>query len=125
MKDIHKMREKAQRSLKVAKELHQSGDYDFSVSRSYYAMFYVAEALLKMKGESCSKHAATLAAFYKHYVRSGLLSRKYHQMLNDAYELRNDADYLIPDAISKKDSEKTLSDCEEFLKVTERFFKAG
>lgn len=37
---------KSKRSLKTAKTLFDSGDFDFSVSRAYYAMFYIAEAAL-------------------------------------------------------------------------------
>ncbi|MEL6882457.1 MAG: HEPN domain-containing protein, partial [Cyanobacteria bacterium J06607_10] len=36
--------EKAQRSLSAAEQLLQKGFYEFSVSRAYYSMFYVAEA---------------------------------------------------------------------------------
>ncbi|MEL6453615.1 MAG: HEPN domain-containing protein, partial [Cyanobacteria bacterium J06623_5] len=35
--------EKAQRSLAAAKQLLEQGFYEFSVSRAYYSMFYVAE----------------------------------------------------------------------------------
>lgn len=44
--EISKLIKKAQRSLNAAIELYKMGDYDFSVSRAYYAMFYCAEALL-------------------------------------------------------------------------------
>jgi uncharacterized protein (UPF0332 family) len=40
---------KAQRSLNAAKSLAKDEDYDFSVSRAYYAMFYVAQELLLSK----------------------------------------------------------------------------
>ncbi len=33
---------KAQRSLDAAQSLIQQGFYDFAVSRTYYAMFYVS-----------------------------------------------------------------------------------
>ncbi len=40
---------KAKRSLNAAKTLAEDEDYDFSVSRAYYAMLYVAQALLLSK----------------------------------------------------------------------------
>jgi len=46
---------KAERSLKVAKQLFLEGHYDFSISRAYYAMFYCAEALLFARDMSFSK----------------------------------------------------------------------
>ena len=44
--------QKAQRSLAAAQQLAQQSFYDFAVSRAYYAMFYVAEALLDHEGLS-------------------------------------------------------------------------
>ena len=38
---------KAQRSLKVSAELLAEGYYEDSCSKSYYSMFYAAQALLK------------------------------------------------------------------------------
>ena len=40
----------AKESLDAAKLLHQSGYYGYAASRAYYAMFYVAAALLLAKG---------------------------------------------------------------------------
>ncbi|MGP1385988.1 MAG: HEPN domain-containing protein [Thainema sp.] len=45
---------KAERSLEAANQLMQQGFHDFAVSRAYYAMFYVAEALLDQEGLSFS-----------------------------------------------------------------------
>jgi len=40
--------QKAQDSIRAAKLLSEDGLYDISVSRTYYAMFYVAEAFLEL-----------------------------------------------------------------------------
>ena len=47
--DTRRLLSKAERSLQTAKSLLQSQDIEFVVSRAYYAMFYVAEALLNEK----------------------------------------------------------------------------
>ncbi|CAD6493933.1 MAG: hypothetical protein CHKLHMKO_00588 [Candidatus Argoarchaeum ethanivorans] len=44
-KDISELIEKAKESLDAAKSLFEAGFYDFSAGRSYYAMFYTAEAV--------------------------------------------------------------------------------
>jgi len=53
--EIDKLLRKAKRSLEAAKRLFDEGDYDFSVSRAYYSMFYCAEALLLTKNLSFYK----------------------------------------------------------------------
>lgn len=67
----HRDTESAQRSLKASKILIGSGDYDFSISRMYYVMFYCAEALLLTKDLKFSKHSAVIAAFGRDFVKTG------------------------------------------------------
>lgn len=119
--EITQLREKSKRSLEAAKYLHEKRDYDFAVSRAYYSLFYTAEALLLMKEKSFSKHSAIIAAFYQFYIQNGSLEKKYHQILNRAFDLRNDADYLLPPP-SQETSEILLLQCREFIEVTEKFF---
>lgn len=49
--------DKAQRSIDAAQSLTDQGFHDFAISRSYYVMFYIAEALLDNEGLSFSSHA--------------------------------------------------------------------
>jgi len=48
-RDISELLKKAKESLEAAKSLFKSRFYDFSASRSYYAMFYITEAILLTK----------------------------------------------------------------------------
>src|SRR5215471_5933071 len=48
--ETEKLLAKASRAIAAAKLLLQAGDVDFAAGRAYYAMFYVAEALLAEKG---------------------------------------------------------------------------
>ena len=102
---INSLIEKAKRSVEAAKRLSDSGDYDFSVSRAYYAMFYCAEALLLTKDLSFSKHSAVIAAFGKHFVKTGLLPSTLHSYLRDAFKDRQTGDYEAVIAISKEQAE--------------------
>jgi uncharacterized protein (UPF0332 family) len=53
---------KARRSLAAAKVLLNDEFYEAAVSRAYYTMFYLASALLHIKGLSFSKHGSLLGA---------------------------------------------------------------
>jgi uncharacterized protein (UPF0332 family) len=70
--------EKAQRILEAAQQLIQHGFYDFAVSRSYYAMFYVAEALLDRVGLAFSSHATVISAFEQQFFLTCLLCTPLH-----------------------------------------------
>lgn len=122
---ILNLQKKSKRSLAVAKELHAKGDYDFAISRAYYALFYIAEALLLMKEKNYSSHSAVLSGFFENYVQSGLVQRKYHSILREAFDLRDKADYGWDHIPSKDISQRVLHNCEEFLQATAMFFKEG
>lgn len=49
---------RARDSLSAARNLLRDGFSDFSASRAYYALFYVAEALLAHIGQSYSSHGS-------------------------------------------------------------------
>lgn len=119
IKDIAALRAKAHRSLAAAIRLAETGDYDFAVSRIYYAMFYMAETLLQAKGLSFSKHAAVIAAFHGHFVRTGLLPRAMHKLLHEAFEQRNNADYAADFRSTRENISSTVRESREFLAAAE------
>ena len=66
--DLRALLDKAKDSLGAARSLIRDGYFDFAASRAYYAMFYVAGALLAQLGQSYNKHAGVIAAFGREYV---------------------------------------------------------
>jgi len=59
--------------------LFDAGDLEFAAGRAYYAMFHVAQALLREKGFHYRKHAGVHAAYGEHFAKTGVLDRKYHR----------------------------------------------
>lgn len=91
---------KAESSLKAAEILFAEGLFDFSASRAYYAMFYVAEALLLGEGLAFSKHSAVIAAFGKTFVKAGRIPAEFHRYMIEAEDGRNVGDYDIGPGLS-------------------------
>jgi uncharacterized protein (UPF0332 family) len=50
-------------------------DYESSVSRTYYAMFYSAQAMLLTKNLSFSSHKGVISAFGEHYEYTFVISK--------------------------------------------------
>jgi uncharacterized protein len=59
---------KADDKLRVAKNLLLSKDYEDSVSRSYYAAFHAAQALLLSEGLSAETHRGVVTLFGLHFI---------------------------------------------------------
>ena len=72
---------KAHSSLAAARLLADQQYYDFSISRAYYVIFYVAQAFLAGDGLSFSKHSAVIAAFGQHFAKTGRVPLEYHRYL--------------------------------------------
>lgn len=95
-KEINAFLQKAEESINGAEVLSKKGLFGFSASRAYYAMFYVAEALLLSRGLSFSKHGQVLAAFGEHFAKPKVLDPKYHRYLIEGYEQEADRRLRTP-----------------------------
>ncbi len=102
--DIEALIHKAKKSLGAARSLIKDSYFDFAASRAYYAMFYVAQALLARIDQSYNKHSAVISAFGREYAKTGKLDTRFHRWLLDAQDFRNIGDYGIDAQISKDDA---------------------
>ncbi|NSW56828.1 MAG: HEPN domain-containing protein [Armatimonadetes bacterium] len=78
----------------------QEGMAGFTVSRAYYAMFYVAETLLAEQGLDLSKHSAVISKFGQVFARQSLMDAKFYRMLIDAQERRLIGDYRATEELT-------------------------
>jgi len=111
---------KARESLRAARLLLSNDLADFAGSRAYYAMFYLAAALLLEKGLSFSKHGSLIAAFGQHFVKTGEVEAKFHRYLIDAQDNRIVGDYSSTSNLTKTQTATMISQAEEFLALAEQ-----
>lgn len=122
-KEINAFLQKAEESINGAEVLFKKGLFGFSASRAYYAMFYVAEALLLGKGLSFSKHGQVLASFGEHFAKPKVLDPKYHRYLIEGYEQRQIGDYEPMEKVSKEAAQSLIEKAKEFLTVARGHLK--
>ena len=116
---------KAKDNLEAAEILLEQDFNDIAASRIYYAMFYLAEALLLRRDLSFSSHSAVIAAFGKEFARTGDLDSKFHQYLIKSQELRQTGDYGHQENVSSESVKQVLSWANEFFEVTEAYLLQG
>jgi len=121
--DIDKHIRKSERSLKAARILFEEGDYDFAISRSYYAMFYMAQALLFRRGLVFSKHASVISGFYQEFVKTGKLDSSLHQAFHKSFEVRQEGDYFVDFVIEEGKTLEFLEKAQDFLIATKKLLK--
>ena len=99
--------------------------FSSSVSRSYYAMFFLAEALLWTKGLTFRSHRGVIAAFGEHFIKTGLAPATLGRDLARAFEKRQLADYEHASKLTRDDAAKLLEAAHEFLGWTQTFLGAS
>ncbi|HID91357.1 TPA: HEPN domain-containing protein [Candidatus Bathyarchaeota archaeon] len=113
--------EKARRRLDDAERLLRAGSFDSAVSQAYYAMFYVATALLAKGGgwPPPRKHAGLVSGFGLHIARRGMVDKELGQALSDMERLRREADYAVR-AFTRGEAEKAVATARRFVRGLER-----
>lgn len=111
----------ARQSIQGATAMRDQRLFRFSVARSYYTMFYCAQALHLREGRSFSKHAAVIAGFGQHFVKTGLFDKKFHDYLRNAFQHRQRGDYDAIRDVSEETARLLLEQSREFLAATTAF----
>ena len=65
-------------TIEAADILLNNEKTDIAAGRAYYAMFYVAEALLNEKGFQFGKHGNVIAAYGQHFAKTKEMDPKFH-----------------------------------------------
>jgi len=121
--EVGELLDKARRSIKTAGKILKDGEVDFAGSRAYYAMFYVAEALLLERGLAFSSHSAIIANYGKEFAKTKLLNPKFHNYLIKSQDRRNIGDYAIGNHLTKEEVQEMLAWAKEFVKAAEDYLK--
>jgi len=123
VKEIKSLIERASRYLKSAEILLKEGDYESSVSRTYYAMFYSVQALLLTKNLSFSSHKGVVSAFGKHFIKTAIFPKEMGRELNRAFEKRQIGDYEYTFVITEDEAEEILMGGKKFVEAIARHLK--
>jgi uncharacterized protein (UPF0332 family) len=119
LKDIDLLIEKAKKALKSSAVLLKEGDFEASVSRSYYAMFYSAQALLLVKNLKFSSHKSVISLFGEYYIKTGIINPEHGKRLSKAFERRIVSDYDFMTRVSEEQAEECLVWAKEFVAASE------
>lgn len=109
--------------LSSARILFENGKYKDSVSRSYYAMFTAARALLATKDLDSTKHSGIISLFNQHFVKDGVVDVEFGRLLAEAKDMREESDYGDFITVSKEESEQRLKSAERFIGMIEKALK--
>jgi uncharacterized protein len=124
MKDrTRKLLDRALDSLEVAEAVLDMNKPEIAAGRAYYAMFYVAEALLAEKDLEFSTHGQVIGAYGLHFAKTKELDPKFHRWLVDSFDIRVTGDYNVDENISASIVANLISQAHEFLEAAREYMK--
>jgi uncharacterized protein (UPF0332 family) len=114
--------EMAHEELATAAENIEHGWHRASVSRAYYAVFYMASAALFSQSVVRGKHSGVESAFSEFLIKPGHIEPEYGRIYQRARRSREEADYAEDAAIDEAEARQALSDAGRFVAHLNSFF---
>lgn len=108
-------------AIEAADILLTNGKTDFAAGRAYYAMFYVAEALLNEKGFQFGKHGNVIGAYGQHFAKTNELDPKFHRWLLTSFDQRQIGDYAFDPNVEVKVVVQMIHQAQEFLETAKKY----
>lgn len=85
----------AEETLQSARTEYEAGLLHGAINRAYYAVFYVATALLVERGLRFKKHAGVRAALHREVTKTGVLPAEMGALYDRLFADRQRGDYLV------------------------------
>lgn len=79
-------------------------------------MFYTVLALLIKQEIKISKHTGAIGAFNREFVKNGIFDQEFSRWLQEAFDLRQRADYREFFSITNERAQKVLEQARHFVK---------
>jgi len=111
--------ERARQCLRSAELLAAAGQHADAVSRTYYAIFHAACALLASIGRSTRAHDGLRALIGEHFVRPGTLAPEHGRALSRVGADRNDAEYNVAAVFGEADARGDIAQAQAFIAAAE------
>ena len=118
-----KLFDKAIDAIEAAEILVDNEKSDIAAGRAYYAMFYIAEALLNEKGLKFNKHSAVHAAYGEYFAKTKEMDVKFHRWLLNSFDKRLIGDYGVDSDIEKDVAVSVIHQAREFLEAAQQYLK--
>lgn len=114
--DLIKYRlEKSAVTFNEAKSLAESGFWGGCANRLYYSCFYCVIALFAKDDVSASTHNGVRTEFFRRYIKTEILDRKYSSLYTDLMSKRQESDYDDFLEFTQEDILPLIVEVERFL----------
>jgi len=122
-KHTRKLLDKALDTIDGAEILFNHHKTEMAAGRAYYALFYIAEALLNEKELQFKEHGKVIGAYGKEFAKTNLLDPKFHRWLRLGFDTRLVSDYQVDSTIEAAVVSDMLNQAREFLQAAQEYLE--
>ncbi|MEY2828268.1 MAG: hypothetical protein RIQ33_126 [Bacteroidota bacterium] len=116
--------EKSTKFLNSAKLLIAEGDDGASaISRAYYAMYTITEAVLFTKDINTKSHSGLLSQFNLYFIKSGIFNIEIGEWLHQAFVNRQAGDYNSYVFIEISEAQIIVDNAEKFIEILKQYLQ--
>jgi uncharacterized protein (UPF0332 family) len=108
---------KAADTLEAAKLLASENHWNSVINRLYYSAFYAVLALLAKMDARTSTHSGAKSEFYRLFIKTGRIDKKYGELYTDLFSKRQEGDYEDFLNFTQEEINPLLPRVEEFLEI--------
>lgn len=109
--------------LESSKTLLDIGNFEDSISRSYYAVLDAATASLIKKDIVPQSHSGAIQLFSLHYIKPGLVDKKFLRFFTKIERARLDADYKHERTFTTDEAREVFEEAVKFVEMAEELLK--
>ena len=113
--------ETAKKCLSASKTSFATGEMDFSLNRSYYAIFNALRAVTILDRFDSKKHKGVISYFNRYYVGTGIFPSNTSKLVESAFNLRSSADYEDFYLASRRDAQQQIDNAEGIINMIEPY----
>jgi uncharacterized protein (UPF0332 family) len=113
--------EKAKENLASAAINLTNQQASVSINRAYYCIFHAIRALLALDGFDSKKHSGVIAYFREKYIKTGVFDKNYSAIIGNAFDMRNNSDYVDFFETSMDDAKELVENAKLFLNVVDAY----
>ena len=113
--------EKADECIRAALVLMEAKEYSAVLNRTYYAIFHAVRAVFALDSVDRKKHSGGISCFQQNYVKTGLFDKEYSNIVQDAFEIRQESDYEDFYVILKEDVTLQLENAKKFVSQVKQY----
>ena len=108
---------KAKDTLEAGKLLGSENHWNSATNRLYYSAFYAVLALLAKIKAKTSTHSGTKSEFYRLFIKTGKIERKFGELYTDLFNKRQESDYEDFLNFTEEDIKPLFPKVEEFIET--------